>query len=199
MCVTLDPPPGGLLLSQSGGKLQDLRHFNGITEIRPDTNGISCRGKCLSVSHTHICMWIQARACNEGKRRRVCLYVRQYEGAAISPPARSGSLSAAFTHLSAPLPTLLRQPVLLKDHDSWHQRTLTAPAFSSSVLTPNLPPPTTAQVCFFWCGVYKDLLGPENAERSNGVCDICLLLCVCAWYLLVGWERVQPAIHLGPI
>lgn len=57
MRVTLWLPPPlslGLILSPSEGKLQDRLHFNRITEIRPDTNGISCRGKCLSISHTHI-------------------------------------------------------------------------------------------------------------------------------------------------
>lgn len=52
MCVTLGPPYG-LLLSSSGGKLQDWRHFNGITEIRPDTNGISWWGEGRGLSSTH--------------------------------------------------------------------------------------------------------------------------------------------------
>lgn len=90
MCVTLGPPYR-LQLSSSGGKLQDWRHFKGITEIRPDTNGISCWGRGGREGrgtlggyggrnwalHTHlqIYMWIRAKAGNEGRTRVLCVCV----------------------------------------------------------------------------------------------------------------------------
>lgn len=87
----------GLILSPSEGKLQDRLHFNRITEIRPDTNGISCRGKCLSISqtHTHICMWIQAKVCDE---ESVCVCICVSIRASRWPLAHRCALRACHSH-----------------------------------------------------------------------------------------------------
>lgn len=106
----------GLILSPSEGKLQDRLHFNRITEIRPDTNGISCRGKCLSISHTRTFACEFRRKCVM-REVCVCMYmcVHQSEPVAISPPVCARSLSFTLTHLSAPAcPHHRRNPIRLK-------------------------------------------------------------------------------------
>lgn len=102
--------------------------------------------------HSQIYMWIQAKACNEGRvcvcvraLASVCVHVCQHEQVAISPTVYNGSLSPTLTHLSAPV----QQPALLEDHDSLHQCTADAVSFNSSVfrtflhLTPPWSPPSS--------------------------------------------------------
>ncbi len=217
MCHSLAAPSFslGLILSPSKGKLQDRLHFNRITEIRPDTNGISCRGKCLSISHTHAHLHV-----NSGESvwwgKCVCMYmcVHQSEPVAISPPVCAWSLSFTLTHLSASAcPHHRHNPIRLKIMTRgtlahrlvWLLMALFLFETLSSPLVPSFLhffSPLFPYICY---GVRKTpsplpvhrlAEGRGMSWRTNGLCDICLPQCV--WYQPVGRDASLLTVHSDP-